>query len=35
MSYYERDLACRRGGEHHENVLVEMARIPALLAGVG
>ena len=27
--------AWRRGGEHHENVLVEVARIPTLLAGHG
>ena len=25
----------RRGGEHHENVLVDTSRIPALLAGHG
>jgi SAM-dependent methyltransferase len=27
--------AWRRGGEHHENVLVDTSRIPALLAGHG
>jgi SAM-dependent methyltransferase len=27
--------AWRRGGEHHENVLVDTSRIPALLAGLG
>jgi SAM-dependent methyltransferase len=27
--------AWRRGGEHHENVLVDTSRIPALLAGYG
>jgi SAM-dependent methyltransferase len=27
--------AWRRGGEHHENALVDTSRIPALLAGLG